>query len=416
MGTRPAVSYANIFMARRIDDKIVTLATQLQEGNNPLLVLKRFLDDIFTTYTGSLENLHKFLDELNNIHPTIKFTMNHTTPSCENLVPPPPCTCSTGTELPFLDTACSIRDRKIIVDLYRKPTDRNQYLLPSSCHPAHVTTNIPFSLAYRIVRICSEPETRDKRLEELKQLLIDRNYKKNIINAAILKAKEIPRKKAIERVQSEKNDVKRPVFAVHYDPRLPALPNIIKKHWRTMTNNDPYLKEVFPLPPLVAYKRPQNIKDKLIRSKIPSKIVKRPKRIIPGMKKCNNCPICPFIKEGKTSRSTGSKYTVDINTQVNCQTKNLIYCITCEKCKIQYIGESERTLQDRFSEHRGYVLNEKLNTATGQHFNQRGHKISDMKVNIVEKIFSQDIAVRKEREKFYIMKFNTKYKGLNRQT
>ena len=183
-----------------------------------------------------------------------------------------------------------------------------------------------------------------------------------------------------------------------------------------MTNNDPYLKEVFPLPPLVAYKRPQNIKDKLIRSKIPSKIVKRPKRIIPGMKKCNNCPICPFIKEGKTSRSTGSKYTVDINIQVNCQTKNLIYCITCKKCKIQYIGESEHTLQDRFSEHRGYVLNEKLNTATGQHFNQRGHKISDMKVNIVEKIFSQDIAVRKEREKFYIMKFNTKYKGLNRQT
>ena len=48
MGTRPAVSYANIFMARKIDDKIVALATQLEGGKNPLLCLKRFLEDIFT--------------------------------------------------------------------------------------------------------------------------------------------------------------------------------------------------------------------------------------------------------------------------------------------------------------------------------------------------------------------------------
>ena len=81
MGTRPAVSYANLFMAHRIDKKITSLAAELQNGNNPLLCYKRFLDDIFTIYTGTLENLHKFLEELNNIHPTIKFTMNHTTPS-----------------------------------------------------------------------------------------------------------------------------------------------------------------------------------------------------------------------------------------------------------------------------------------------------------------------------------------------
>ena len=106
-------------------------------------------------------------------------------PSSINPVPTLLCVCCTGDSLPFLDTSCSIKDRKIIVDLYRKPTDRNQYLLPSSCHPAHITNNIPFSLAYRIVRICSEPDTRDQRLDELRQLLLDRNYKNNIINSAI---------------------------------------------------------------------------------------------------------------------------------------------------------------------------------------------------------------------------------------
>ena len=227
--------------------------------------------------------------------------MNHTTPvpsspSIESPVTTPPCSCSTGGSLPFLDTSCSIRDNKIVVDLFRKPTDRNQYLLPSSCHPAHVTNNIPFSLAYRIVRICSDQDTRDKRLEELKELLLERKYKKNIINSAITKAKSIPRVEALKRVTSNSEDKRRPVFAVLYDPRLPALPSIVKKHWRTMVAGDQHLKEAFPLPPLVAYKRPPNIRDKIIRSKVPETL-KRAKRSVPGMSKCNNCPICPFVSE-----------------------------------------------------------------------------------------------------------------------
>ena len=148
--------------------------------------------------------------------------MSHTTPSSssDNPVPQPTCACCTGSSLPFLDTACSISENKIVVDLYRKPSDRNQYLLPSSCHPAHVTKNIPFSLAYRIIRICSDPHTRDKRLDELKQFLLDRKYKKSIINSAISRAKEIPRKEALKRVNIDKSETRRPVFAVMYDPRL----------------------------------------------------------------------------------------------------------------------------------------------------------------------------------------------------
>ena len=420
MGTRPAVSYANIFMARRIDQQILDLAEQLGAGTSPILCFKRFLDDIFMIYTGSVENLHKFLEELNNLHPTIKFTMNHTmppSPTSDNPTPPPPpCQCNPTESLAFLDTSLSIKDGKIITDLYRKPTDRNQYLLPSSCHPAHVTDNIPFSLAYRIVRICTEPETRDIRLTELKQLLLSRNYKQNIVNAAIEKAKLIPRQKAIEKVESERSTTRRPVFAVTYDPRLPSLPGILKKHWRTMVGEDPYLKEVFPLPPLVAYKRPPNIKDKLIRSKIPSNTSQRPRRIIPGMTKCNKCPICPFVKTGKTVKATATNLTVDINKPVNCQTKNMLYCISCDRCPAQYIGESDRTLQERFSEHRGYVKNEHLNKATGEHFNKPGHQLSDMRVSILEKIFSTDPAVRKERELHFIKQMNTKYKGMNRKT
>ena len=134
MGSRPAQSYANLFMAKVIDPVIVImeLANKIESESEPIDFLKRFLDDIFLTYTGSIKSLHTLLDELNKIHPTIKFTMSHTTPP--NLESSE-CKCEATQSLAFLDTLCKIENGKIITDLYRKETDRNQYLLSSSCHP-----------------------------------------------------------------------------------------------------------------------------------------------------------------------------------------------------------------------------------------------------------------------------------------
>ena len=123
---------------------------------------------------------------------------------------------------------------------------------------------------------------------------------------------------------------------------------------------DPRLKEIFPDPPLVAYKRPQNIRDKLIRSKIPQQS-KGPKRNIKGMKKCNSCCVCPYIKEGKVVKATSSNYQIDINSSVDCSTRNVIYLLGCSKCPMQYIGETERMLKDRFREHKGYAITRTTN-------------------------------------------------------
>ena len=96
--------------------------------------------------------------------------------------------------------------------------------------------------------------------------------------------------------------------------------------------------------------------------------------------------------------------------------RKIVYCITCKRCRQQYIGESERSLKERFSEHRGYVSNQKLTKATGHHFNQPGQSISAMTVTIIEKVHSKDELFRKEREKLFIKKINTKYKGINRKS
>ena len=66
-------------------------------------------------------------------------------------------------------------------------------------------------------------------------------------------------------------------------------------------------------------------------------------------------------------------------------------------------------------QHRGYVNNEKLDTASGAHFNLPGHSLSDLSVTILEKVKKNDISYRKERERYHINNFNTYYKGINCQ-
>ena len=132
------------------------------------------------------------------------------------------------------------------------------------------------------------------------------------------------------------------------------------------------------------------------------------------MKKCHNCAICPFVLESPFAKATATNFKININKSVDCSTKNIIYLLGCRKCPQQYIGETERSLRERFSEHKGYVNTQNMTKATGIHFNKKGHSISDMQISIVEKVLNQDPQFRKQREKMYIQKFNSNYKGLNK--
>ena len=209
-------------------------------------------------------------------------------------------------------------------------------------------------------------------------MLTSRGYKFRIINQAIEKAKTIPRERALERVVKSKSPSRRPVFSIEYHPALPPLSSILRKQWRVMID-DPHLKETFPLPPMVAYRRPKNLKETLIRAKVPP-AYSRPKRKSQGMKRCPyDCNTCPYAQLGSKVKATNSNYIHEIVGHVDCQTDNLIYCVSCGKCGEQYVGETEKTLAVRFSQHRGYARNGKLNKAMGHHFNLPGHSLANMK-------------------------------------
>ena len=118
------------------------------------------------------------------------------------------CDCIKKREIPFLDTLSSIKDGKIETDLYIKPTDRNQYLLPTSCHPKQTTKSIPKSLGLRIVRVCSDPVKRDQKLSELKKQTTKKRVLKSFIRYIFRQSEEDPQRSCPKRSNKAKSNRK----------------------------------------------------------------------------------------------------------------------------------------------------------------------------------------------------------------
>ena len=173
MGTRMAPSYANLFLAKFETDALSRAPFQP-------FIWWCYIDDIFMIWTRSVQDLNTFTSFLNDIHPTIKFTCDHS-----------------FTSIPFLDVNVSLRNGKIVTDLYTKPTDKHQYLLHSSCHPIHTKRAIPFSLALRLRRICSTNETFTLRTNELIDYLHKRGYNRYFLQREIQRVNNITRTEAL---------------------------------------------------------------------------------------------------------------------------------------------------------------------------------------------------------------------------
>ena len=104
-----------------------------------------------------------------------------------------PCHNSEDNSCNFLDLEISIKEGKIRTDLYRKETDKPRALLPTSAHPNHIPSNIVYSMAFRLLRICDNEELFEQRLLELKNdFLIPRNYSNKLINNQFNRVRELP--------------------------------------------------------------------------------------------------------------------------------------------------------------------------------------------------------------------------------
>ena len=309
----------------------------------------------------------------------------------------------TTKSIPFLDMVVRIdKEGSIQTDLFKKDTAKVQYLLPSSCHPGHITKNIPYSLAYRLLRICSDTKSFKQRLEELRQDLLSRCYKPRVIDDAFKRVAQIERSEALKRVS--KTNEENTVLVTTFHPLMPPVSRIVRKHWKVMTDESPRLKRCFKKPSVIAYKRSKNLRDMLIRAKIPPKKIPRK---IDGFRNCGElCNTCNFSPNGNTKTHTcnQTKTTYKINSPINCKTSGVVYRITCGKCpNFVYIGETGRPIRKRFYEHNRDARNKDVKKPCGEHFNKPGHSQLDMIIVGIEQVLpKEDTLLQKGRETLWI--------------
>ena len=291
MGTRIGPTYANIFMAK-LEKYMLNNCPQ-----NLLQLLhcwKRYIYDILLIWTGTVTELDDFFQYLNSSHHSMKFDepqFKYESRSCN-----------------FLDLNISIINGKIQTDLYKKPTDVASVLLPSSAHPGHVSPNLVYSLAFRLLRICSTPELLNMRLGQLQnEVLLPRHYKPSVIKKAFEKVKLMSRDEALKRVEKAEKNQDRIVVPFDHNPRLLPPGKIMKKHHNTLVRKNPYLKEVFKSEPMPALRQGKNLRRLLCRAKISPSPTTRPTRttrITTWWRRCSisnpgghQCPVCAFTMD-----------------------------------------------------------------------------------------------------------------------
>ena len=96
------------------------------------------------------------------------------------------------------------------------------------------------------------------------------------------------------------------------------------------------IKKAFTPGPMVSFRRVRKLRSYLVTA------ILYPLERSVGSFKCNGkrCPVCINVTESNTFSSSVDKKEYVINHSFNCNDKCIIYLLTCNKCKMQYIGKS----------------------------------------------------------------------------
>ena len=243
-----------------------------------------------------------------------------------------------------------------------------------------------------MVRICSRVEDREKRLDELKEMLLARSYQPGMLNKVIKAAMEMDRAQTLDKVQRDQPEPRVP-YVVTFDPRLPAISAVLHKNWKVMLERDQRLKPVFGQPPVCSSRRGPNLASHLLRAKlqrVPLSLTRAATgdRLV-GVRKCGvggrrqSCPLCPHIGQAADNpRAVVQEVTIHhsgaviaITQNMCCTDTGVIYLLSCTKphCRKQYIGETGRPAYARFKEHLDSSEEPATATPVGQHFQSAGH-------------------------------------------
>ena len=136
------------------------------------------------------------------------------------------------------------------------------------------------------------------------------------------------------------------------------------------------------------------------------------------------CSICRFVDDDRYQFiSNSNKFVYKLSQDLNCNSTNVIYLVTCSQCGLQYVGETGKSLRYRAGYHRRYIQNFETyeKTSINTHFNENSICcLDDFKINPIYRCprlssVEETTDNRKNIENFFIEKFKT-YRpyGLNK--
>nr|XP_006817019.1 PREDICTED: uncharacterized protein LOC102808054 [Saccoglossus kowalevskii] len=215
----------------------------------------RFRDDIFMVFNGTIPELHKFIQDANMLHDKYQLTFEYSM-----------------TQVTYLDLDLYKGQRFLdlnILDVktHTKTTETFQYLKRNSCHPTSVFKGFIKGETIRYARTCNNAnDFLHKRNLFIEKLRV-RDYTNN----------DIERYSSINEHDNRISHLResmpynegQTIFTTTFNPYIQGyrLKRALLKNW-DLIRNDLLLCNIFPNPPLIAFRRNINLKDKLTSSSL----------------------------------------------------------------------------------------------------------------------------------------------------
>jgi len=368
----------------------------------------RYLDDVFGLFLGSVDELLEYEKWLSTITPGIKVSLKFHNEFIDFLD-------TTIYKFNFLNV-CELNTK-----VFFKETASHQLLDVKSFHPAHTSRGVIKSQILRYKRISSNYTNFKATCEIVFASLLKRGYTRR----KLIKARnEIWQNKAMIKHDKNNKQAILPLVTTYNmvgTKLLGKWQGLLQKSSIAVNNKI-----------IRAYRNTRNIKSYLVHSRlrtaggdggiVVSSINTHKNKTDfsdAGFKPCGTarCHACKMhsAKAVDTIISTTTGLHHKMQHSLSCSSQNIIYVITCNSCKRQYVGETTRTLRERLTDHKSNVRTNKPTPIT-IHFNQAGHSSADIRIIPIERIpdTRNSLLNRKQREKYWIQKLKTKYPaGLN---
>ena len=362
MGSKCAPSVACVFIG---DFERIHLSNLSNNQPKPTIWL-RYIDDIFAIWPHGTDSLLEFNSWLNSRHPRIQFTCDYSKSSVN-----------------FLDTTVKLIDGSLQTGLYIKPTSSLSYLHRDSSHPTHIFQALPYGEFIRVRRKCSTLSSFDHFSDIILEAFIRQGYNRDSLLRAREQARGTDRSSLLESYANlqvphgtDANDLNSHpdqfFFILEHHKENNKIRHLLRQNWPILGTSD-ITSDLYQSKLTCGASRNPRLRDILVRSSIPLNPIFGKKGKSKNVCHTAHCKYCANIDTSGQIKSKRLKRNFPAKSQVCCKSHNLVYCLTCTICGLQYVGQTKRTFHERLYEHFRDIQNKDLMKPLGRHFALPNH-------------------------------------------